>query len=258
MRTVADTSPASIIKGGPAAPFLFVCEHASRYIPDEFENLGLDDAVASSHIAWDPGALNVTEELSASFNATAVCGTTSRLIYDLNRSPDATDAMPAKSEIFEIPGNQNLTQEQKLQRIETYYWPFYQALDDQLKAQDVIPALVTIHSFTPKYAGEERAVEIGILHDEDARFADAMLSIASGYTSLNIMRNEPYGPEHGVTHTLIEHGLKNGILNVMIEVRNDLLQTQGQCTKIAGLLAAWLSEAHEICRSDQPPLEAKA
>ena len=57
---------------------------------------------------------------------------------------------------------------------------------------------------------------------------------------------------------LMAAGLKNGILNVMIEVRNDLLQTQGQCTKIAGLLAAWLSEAHEICRSDQPPLEAKA
>ena len=258
MRSIADTSPVSIIKGGPAAPFLFVCEHASRHIPEEFGNLGLDDTVASSHIAWDPGALDVTEKLSASFNATAVCGTVSRLIYDLNRSPGAADAMPAKSEIFEVPGNQNLSPDHRSQRVETYYRPFHQALEDQLKAQDSMPALVTIHSFTPTYAGQERAVEIGILHDEDTRFADAMLSIASAYTSMNIMRNEPYGPEHGVTHTLKEHGLENGILNVMIEVRNDLLETHSQCTKVAALLTAWLSEALEICRSGTPSLEAKA
>ena len=52
--------------------------------------------------------------------------------------------------------------------------------------------------------------------------------------------------------------LKNGILNVMIEVRNDLLETHSQCTKVAALLTAWLSEALEICRSGTPSLEAKA
>ena len=36
-------------------------------------------------------------------------------------------------------------------------------------------------------------------------------------------RNDPYGPEDGVTHTLVEQGVRNGLQNVMVEVRNDLL-----------------------------------
>ena len=36
-------------------------------------------------------------------------------------------------------------------------------------------------------------------------------------------RNAPYGPQDGVTHTLRRHGLANGLPNVMLEVRRDLL-----------------------------------
>ncbi len=35
-----------------AGDFLIVCEHASRFIPAEFGDLGLDDAALNSHIAW--------------------------------------------------------------------------------------------------------------------------------------------------------------------------------------------------------------
>jgi len=38
-----------------------------------------------------------------------------------------------------------------------------------------------------------------------------------------IRRNDPYGPEDGVTHSLKIHGLAQGLPNVMIEIRNDLL-----------------------------------
>ncbi len=40
-----------------------------------------------------------------------------------------------------------------------------------------------------------------------------------------VQRNAPYGPEHGVTHTLKEHGIANGHMNVMLEIRNDLIDT---------------------------------
>lgn len=80
-----------------------------------------------------------------------------------------------------------------------------------------------MHSFTPVYHGRERAVELGILHDEDSRLADRMLRAAAAAPLYRTERNEPYGPEDGVTHTLILHGLSNGLRNVMIEVRNDLI-----------------------------------
>ncbi|MEP1209857.1 MAG: N-formylglutamate amidohydrolase [Rhizobiaceae bacterium] len=258
MHAVVDTSPVSIVKGSPSAPFLFVCEHASPHMPEMFDNLGLDEAAAASHIAWDPGAFEVNERLSAHFRATAVCGTTSRLIYDLNRSPDAADAIPGRSEVFDVPGNQNLTSEQRSHRVETYYQPFQQALQREIAAYASPPALVTLHSFTPTYAGRQRQVEFGILHDADSRLADAMLSIAPDHTDLVTQRNQPYGPADGVTHTLIEHGLKNGLLNVMIEVRNDHLQSKQQCDHISSVLASWLEEALALSKSAPVPQEAKA
>jgi predicted N-formylglutamate amidohydrolase len=80
-----------------------------------------------------------------------------------------------------------------------------------------------MHSFTPVYHGRERAVELGILHDDDSRLADRMLEVAAEAPLYRTERNQPYGPEDGVTHTLILHGLSNGLRNVMIEVRNDLI-----------------------------------
>ncbi|MCL6709209.1 hypothetical protein M8R20_19670, partial [Pseudomonas sp. R2.Fl] len=56
--------------------------------------------------------------------------------------------------------------------------------------------------------------------------ADAMLAKAQENKNYRIERNEPYGPADGVTHTLILHGLANRLLNVMIEVRNDLIKDE--------------------------------
>ena len=75
------------------------------------------------------------------------------------------------------------------------------------------------------YYGQQRAVEIGILHDDDAAMADAMLASAQALPHRRVERNQPYGPQDGVTHSLKIHGLAHGLANVMIEVRNDLLCT---------------------------------
>ncbi len=58
-----------------------------------------------------------------------------------------------------------------------------------------------------------------------------------------VARNEPYGPADGVTHTLKEHALARGIANVMIEVRNDLLTSEGEVARIADALVASLTAA---------------
>ena len=102
---------------------------------------------------------------------------------------------------------------------------------------------MTVHSFTPIYHGVARTVEIGILHDSDTRLADAMLEIAQAHTDANVQRNAPYGPDHGVTHTLKEHAIKGGHLNVMLEVRNDLIVTSDEQTAMADMLAGWVADA---------------
>jgi predicted N-formylglutamate amidohydrolase len=209
-----------------ASPVFIICEHASRALPQRFGNLGLSHEALKSHIAWDPGALDVARRLSASLDATLVHQRFSRLIYDCNRPPDSPGAMPEVSEIYTIPGNQNLTEEDRAARTAALYFPFHDRIGELLKdrvAHRRRSVIVTIHSFTPVYNALQRIVELGILHDEDSWLADRMLAVAADASLYRTERNEPYGPQDGVTHTLKLHGIANGLHNVMIEVRNDLI-----------------------------------
>ncbi len=207
--------------------------------------LGLGPDALESHIAWDPGALAVSQFLSERLDATLFYQRFSRLIYDCNRPPEADAAMPSVSEVYEIPGNSGLTDEDRSARTQAVYYPFRDGLSNLIESRKRAgrpTILVTMHSFTPVYHGKPRSVEVGILHDSDARLADAMLAAADG-TGFDTRRNEPYGPIDGVTHTLIEQGLKNGLLNVMIEIRNDLVSDETGQKVMAGYLAGLLGES---------------
>ena len=233
----------SLLNADGSGQVVIVCEHASRHIPPAFDNLGLSEEVAKSHIAWDPGAALVSEHLSGLFDAPYVRGEVSRLIYDCNRPPEAESAMPAKSEVFEVPGNAGIEQAERDRRTAAVYVPFTRCVEEVMAKAGPETVLVTIHSFVPVYHGKPRAVELCILHDADTRLADAMLAAAPRHTPMNTQRNEPYGPEDGVTHTLRLHGLSNGVPNVMIEIRNDLVASPDACEEVAGMLHALISEA---------------
>lgn len=220
-------------------PVVILCEHAAHDIPERYRGLGLDPAHARSHAAWDPGARAVALLLSQALDAPIVSSRVSRLVYDCNRPPEAASAMPERSEIIDVPGNRNLTPAQRQERIDSVYRPFCDAVTDVLTdraARDLPTALITVHSFTPIYHGQERAVEIGILHDADTRLADELLARADRLPHCRIRRNDPYGPEDGVTHSLQRHGIDNGLPNVMIEIRNDLIATPEGQEMMAGKL----------------------
>ncbi|WP_372610164.1 N-formylglutamate amidohydrolase [Halomonas sp.] len=209
-------------------PVVILCEHASHHIPEQYHDLGLDPAHRCSHAAWDPGARAVAVKLSERLHAPMVASRVSRLVYDCNRPPEAASAMPERAEIIDVPGNHKLTASQRTARVEAVYRPFCEAVTSvlaQRDAHDIPTVLITIHSFTPNFHGQVRAVEVGILHDADRRMADAMLAQSHRLPHLRIQRNAPYGPEDGVTHSLKLHGIGNGLANVMIEIRNDLLVT---------------------------------
>ena len=232
-------APRVVNPSGKSAVVL-VCEHASAEMPEPFDGLGLRAADRQSHIAWDPGAGEVARLLSKRLDAVYVHSTASRLIYDCNRPPEAPGAIPERSESTDIPGNAGLSQAARQERVDLYYRPFEALLAGVLDARAPDVVLVTIHSFTPVYFGKPRSTEIGILHDEDSRLADALLQVARGYV---IARNDPYGPEDGVTHTLRHHGLARGLPNVMIEIRNDLIATPAACAQMAEQLAEWLQKS---------------
>lgn len=222
--------PFEIVNGDGEGDVLILCEHASWHVPAAFD-LGLRPEDEQSHAAWDPGARGVALRLSEALDAPLVAGTVSRLVYDCNRPPDAESAMPVVSERISIPGNRDLRPEDREARTAAVYRPFVSAVDRVVAdraSRGKSTLLITVHSFTPRYFDEWREVEIGILHDADSRLADAMLAAARNLPHRHVARNQPYGPEDGVTHSLRRHGLKHGFPNAMIELRNDLVQTPQQ------------------------------
>lgn len=251
-------SPVDVTNVEGTGAFVIVCEHASNAIPPEYGDLGLGAAALRSHIAWDPGALGVARHLAELLDAPLVAQRFSRLLYDCNRPPEAPSAIPAVSEIYRIPGNEGLSATARRERADRFYRPFKAALSQAIDDRPVPPAVVTIHSFTPIYEGTSRQVEIGILHDDDTRLADAVLAAAGAGGGLVVRRNEPYGPQDGVTHTLREHALPRRLLNVMIEIRNDLIAAAENQAAMAERLSGWLAGALAALTENTSDKEAAA
>mgnify|MGYP001327909961 CR=1 FL=1 len=64
-----EDAPVVVDNPNGAGPFVLVCDHASNRMPPVFGGLGLSDADREAHIAWDPGALGVSQELSRLLDA---------------------------------------------------------------------------------------------------------------------------------------------------------------------------------------------
>ncbi len=241
--TQKDGLPYEIVNKDGSAGICLLCEHASASIPDRLGDLGLSKEDRFSHAVWDIGADALARALSAKLDAPLIVARTSRLVYDLNRPPHAPDVMPSQSGEIRVPGNRDISEAEKAARTADIYEPFHTAVSTLLDAFEASPVLVTIHTFTPVWQGKERTTELGLLHDIDARLALAMMKVSD--TECVTRLNEPYSAKDGVTHSLQRHAIPRGLLNVMIEVRNDLLEDEAQILRMSDLLAEMVSRACE-------------
>ena len=223
---------------------ILVCEHASNHIPPAWGDLGLSADQCMAHIAWDPGALAVSRDLAQRLDAVLIHAPVSRLVYDCNRAPDMPGAMPARSEIHDVPGNIALSSAERLARTEAVYLPWANGLHTLIAKRIALglrPVVVTIHSFTPIYHGKPRRVEFGVIHDADPHLAIAILNAAQKLTRLQTELNAPYSAADDVTHTLRVQATPYGLPNAMLEIRNDLIATAEAAEAMADQLAAVLN-----------------
>ncbi len=236
--------PFELINADGKAPVLLLCDHATRFIPRALGALGLDEAFLTRHIAWDIGIAEVTRHLAERLDTPAMMSHFSRLIVDPNRQTDNPTLIPEISDGVIVPGNRGLTEAQIEQRLATFFRPYHAAIDAQLDLmleRGPAPALISMHSFTPVMRGEERPWEIGILWNRDPRLPQPLMRRlrADGMT---VGDNLPYSgaDEHGFTqHT---HGDSRGLANVLIEVRQDLIDTHHGAAEWADRLAGALEE----------------
>ncbi|VAW10602.1 hypothetical protein MNBD_ALPHA09-1409 [hydrothermal vent metagenome] len=237
----------AVTEGDPlAGDYVLICEHASNFIPPPLANLGLDTGDLGAHIAWDIGALDLARELSHRLGCGLIRAAVSRLVIDLNRPEGAIDLIPQVSETTPVPGNRDLDRAAIQARVSACYTPFHNRLREVFDARVRAGRpthIISVHSFTPNYKGQDRSWHAGIIHDGKSDFAPRLLARLRGEPGLIVGENQPYTPADRVYHTLSVHGDARGLPTAMIEVRNDCLGNRRDIGAWADRLAGAISKA---------------
>ncbi len=224
--TADDPAPVRLLREDGASDLFLTADHAGRTIPSRLGRLGVSDAEMERHIAWDIGIAAVTERLSALLDATAALQTYSRLVIDCNRDPTWPTAMPEISEHTPIPGNIGLTQPDRDARVAAIFTPYHARiatlLDNRHHARRRT-VLIAMHSFTPSFKGESRAMQVGMLYNKDPVLAHIMLDLLRKEGDLVVGDNAPYAITENSDFSVPVHGENRGLPHVEIEIRQDLI-----------------------------------
>jgi predicted N-formylglutamate amidohydrolase len=204
---------------------LLLCDHASNHIPDIYKNLNIPYECLGRHIAYDIGSKGVADNLAHLLKSNAILSNFSRLLIDPNRSLNDPTLIMGISDSCIISGNLNLDNDERLRRVDNFYNPYHRAIKkkiNELLSKNVVPIIISLHSFTPIFKGVKRPWHISVLWDQDIRLSDPLIRLLESDNKYIIGRNEPYsGSLKG--DTLNKHGSLNGIPHVLIEIRQDLI-----------------------------------
>jgi predicted N-formylglutamate amidohydrolase len=227
--SAADPPPVEAANPEGAAPFLFICDHASRAVPRRLGALGLSDEELSRHIGWDIGAAEVARRLSKRFDAPAILSGYSRLVVDCNRPTDDPTSIPAISDGVVVPGNRALAPEDVAGRVDACFHPYHRAIRRALKAKERdgrAPALLSIHSCTPELRGFARPWHVGVLWDKDGRIARPLMRALEARGGVCVGDNQPYSARTHSGYSIDAHANAVGLPHVMVEIRQDLIADQ--------------------------------
>lgn len=204
-----------------AVAMLISCEHGGNDVPDELrERFATADAARhlNSHRGYDPGSLLIAQRIAQAVAAPLEFSTVSRLVVDLNRSLDSPELFSK----FVCDGETN-TQQTILQ---TYYHPYRDRVTAWVAAQasSRLVMHLSIHTFTPRYRGQVRRFDLGVLFDP-ARSAESVIGEhlvkqlrAQGFRAL---ANQPYeGIADGLTTALRAKFAAERYVGIELEVNN--------------------------------------
>ncbi len=235
-----DPPPFTTYNNRGKAPVLVVADHATPLFPAAMNQLGLPDQVVNKHIAWDIGSDMVARFLADRLDAQAVLSGFSRLIVDPNRQLDDPTAFVEASDGIAIPGNTGLDDAQKALRVQSFFKPYHDQISaklDHFSARGIVPALISVHSFTPMLNEIVRPWHIGVLWDKDPRIAVPLLSHFGASKEICVGDNEPYSGRQPHDFTVDYHAEPNGLPHVGIEVRQDLVSGEEGARRWATKLA---------------------
>src|SRR5665213_4096795 len=241
----ADVPPVHEENAAGRSPFLLSCDHYGRLIPRRLGELGLPQTELVRHIAWDIGIAGVAEALSQHLDAHLIAQRYSRLVIDCYRPPQAQSSIPRISEATAITGNEGLVRDAAEARRKAIFDPYHRRIAEvieQRQRNGVPTVLVSLHSFTPVYAGIIRPWHIGTLYHRDTRLPPLLLKWLRAEGDLVVGDNEPYAVSDDTDYTIPVHGEARGLMNSGIEIRQDLIADQAGQKEWAERLARIFTE----------------
>lgn len=217
--------------------WVVTCDHATNRVPAWIGggDLGLPAADMERHIAYDIGAAGVTRKLAALLDSPAILSDFSRLVIDPNRGEDDPTLLMKLYDGTIIPANRHADQAEIERRLDLLHRPYHTAYE-QLVSRRADTVVCAIHSFTPQLRGRApRPWEIGVLYAHDDRLAQPFMAACrdQGWCTGD---NQPYSgnlPGDSVD----QHALNADRPNILIELRNDLIEDNAGQTLWAERLA---------------------
>jgi predicted N-formylglutamate amidohydrolase len=236
------------------SPFLLTADHYGRLIPRMLGDLGVPAGELTRHIAWDIGIAGVAEALSDHLDAHLIAQRYSRLVIDCNRPPGAPNSIPLISEATTIAGNEGLERDAAVARRHGIFDPYHRRIREVIdrRLREGMPTvLVSLHSFTPLYAGVIRPWHIGTLYHRDTKLPPLLLNLLRAESDLVVGDNEPYAVSDETDYTIPVHGEARGLMNSGIEIRQDLIADQAGQKQWADRLARIFGEIEIALRAQR-------
>ena len=196
------------------------------------------EEVLASHRGWDPGALVIAREVSASLGVPLNATEITRLLVEPNRSLGS----PSLFSDFTA----SLPEREREEILDLYYFPYRNSIESAV-ANFGQAHHISIHTFTQYWDGEERKVDIGLLFDpgrpsEVALCESLLTQLQVRLPAMRIVFNEPYqGIDDGFTTYLRTIFPDERYAGIEVEI-NQKYNGDQQLAAISGALAGALKE----------------
>jgi predicted N-formylglutamate amidohydrolase len=148
--------PVRVTNRNGRGAYVFVCDHASNYIPDEMGTLGLGEADLSATSPGIPArcrspARSPRRSTRPSSNPASPGSSSTATVRSTRRISSPKSPRPRS-----FPATHRSAPTERARRIRLAYEPFHAAIEAVLaerSAAGLETRLVSVHSFTPVYKG---------------------------------------------------------------------------------------------------------
>jgi predicted N-formylglutamate amidohydrolase len=151
-------------------------------------------------------------------------------------------------------GNVGLGEADRATRVREIFDPYHARIRTLLDARAAAgrrTVFVAMHSFTPVFKGESRAMEVGVLYNRHPKLAHILLDLLRAEGDLTVGDNAPYAVSDLTDYGVPVHAEQRGLAHVEVEIRQDLIAD-------AAGEAAWAARMARLLVAADARLKASA